>query len=75
MKICARVNKILSTKLASIIITRKRGQEMDDPTKGFYLTGRDRNTTRIKEGRNERYYDMYINNQHQQKESGLKTAR
>ena len=48
---------------------------MDDPTKGFYLTGRDRNTTRIKEGRNERYDDMYINNQHQQKESGLKTAR
>ena len=46
---------------------------MDDPTKKI-LNGRDCNTAQVKKGRNERYYDMYINNQHQQKESGLKNG-
>jgi hypothetical protein len=49
---------------------------MDDPTKMFifFSTGRYCNTAQVKKGRNERYYDMYINNQHQRKESGLKNG-
>ena len=71
---CTRKQNIIN-KIGFNHHNKEKGAGNGWPNKNIFLPNeRDCNTAQVKKGRNERYYDMYINNQHQQKESGLKNG-